>query len=42
MKLFGPLAARSTRLRLTLAVDIERHCRTDEMLEGRLIIDLVT
>src|ERR1700731_1205345 len=40
MKLVGPLAARSPGLRLALALEIERHCSADEILEGRLI-DLV-
>ena len=44
MKLAGPLAARSPGLRLglrlTLAVEIKRHCSADEILQGRLI-DLV-
>src|SRR6266850_6630910 len=40
MKLVGPLAARSPGLRLTLALEIERHCSADEILQGRLI-DLV-
>ena len=38
--LVGPLAARSPGLRLALALEIERHCSTDEILQGRLI-DLV-
>jgi len=37
MKLVGPLAARSPGLRLALALEIERHCSADEILEGRLI-----
>ena len=40
MKLAGPLAARSPGLRLALALEIERHCSADEILQGRLI-DLV-
>ena len=40
MKLVGPLAARSPGLRLVLALEIERHCSADEILQGRLI-DLV-
>ena len=40
MKLVGPLAARSPGLRLALALEIERHCSADEILQGRLI-DLV-
>src|SRR5258706_11314139 len=42
MKLAGPLAARSPGLglRLVLALEIERHARADEVLQGRLI-DLV-
>ena len=44
MKLVGPLAARSPGLRLglrlVLALEIERHCRADEILQGHLI-DLV-
>ena len=40
MKLVGPLAARSPGLRLALALQIERHCSADEILQGRLI-DLV-
>ena len=42
MKLAGPLTARSPGLRLTLALEmeIERHCSTDELLQGRFI-DLV-
>src|SRR6202521_2632644 len=40
MKLFGPLAARSPGLRLALALEIERHCSAEEILQGRLI-DLV-
>jgi hypothetical protein len=40
MKLVGPLAARSPWLRLALALEIERHCSADEILQGRLI-DLV-
>src|ERR1019366_4278113 len=35
--LAGPLAARSPGLRLTLGLEIERHCRADEILQGRLI-----
>ena len=38
MKLIGPLAARSPGLRL--ALEIERHCSADEVLQCRLI-DLV-
>ena len=37
MKLVGPLAARSPGLRLALALEIERHCRADEILQGRRI-----
>ena len=37
MKLVGPLAARSPGLRLALALQIERHCSADEVLQGRLI-----
>ena len=40
MKLVGPLARGSPGLRLALALEIERHCRADEILQGRLI-DLV-
>ena len=44
MKLVGPLAAGSPGLRLglrlALALEIERHCSADEILQGRLI-DLV-
>ena len=40
MKLVGGLAARSPGLRLVLARQIKRHCRADEILQGRLI-DLV-
>ncbi len=44
MKLDGPLAAGSPGLRLGLrlvvALEIERHCSADEILQGRLI-DLV-
>ena len=40
MKLVGPLAARSPGLGLALALEIERHCSADEILQGRLI-DLV-
>src|SRR5437588_4207106 len=44
MKLVGPLAARSPGLRLglrlVLALEIERHCGADEILQRRLI-DLV-
>src|SRR5207244_13528462 len=40
MKLVGPFAARSPGLRLALALEIERHCSADEILQGRLI-DLV-
>src|SRR5215510_11767326 len=41
-KLAGPLAARSAGLRsgLTFALEIERRCSADEILQGRLI-DLV-
>ena len=35
--LVGPLAARSWGLRLALGLEIERHCRADEVLQGRLI-----
>src|SRR5438876_12000822 len=38
--LAGSLAARSPGLRLALALEIERHCSADEILQGRLI-DLV-
>ncbi len=38
--LVAPLAARSPGLRLALALEIERHCSADEILQGRLI-DLV-
>ncbi len=43
MKLAGPLAAGSPGLRLGLAfaLEIERYCSADEILQGRLI-DLVT
>ena len=45
MKLARPLAGRAPRLRLGLrlvpALEIERHCGADEILQGRLI-DLVT
>jgi len=37
MKLVGPLAARSPGLRLGLALEIERNCSADEILQGRLI-----
>ena len=37
MKLVGPLATRSPGLRLALALEIERHCSADEILQGRLI-----
>ncbi len=47
MKLVGPLPTRSPGLRLNLwlglwiglgfALEIERHCGTDEILQGRLI-----
>jgi hypothetical protein len=37
MKLAGTLTARSPRLRLALAHEIERHCSADEILQGRLI-----
>jgi hypothetical protein len=44
MKLASPLAGRSPRLRLglrlVLALEIERHCGADEILQSRLI-DLV-
>ena len=44
MRLVGRLAARSPGLRLGLrldfALEIERHCSADEILQGRLI-DLV-
>ena len=40
MKLVGPLAVRSPGLRLALALEIERDCRPDEILQGRLV-DLV-
>ena len=47
MKLAGPLAGPPglrlglrLALRLALALEIERHCRADEILQGRLI-DLV-
>ena len=40
MKLVGPLAARSPGIRLVLALEIERHCSADEILQGRFI-DLV-
>jgi len=40
MKLAGPLAARSPGIGLALDHEIERHCSTDEILQGRLI-DLV-
>ena len=42
MKLVGPLAVRrpGLRLGLTFALEIERHCSADEILQGRLI-DLV-
>ncbi len=40
MKLVDPLAARSPGLRLALALEIERHCSADEILQGGLI-DLV-
>ena len=36
-KLVGPLAARSPGLQLVLALEIERHCSADEILQGRLI-----
>ena len=43
MKLVGPLAARSPGLRLALALEIERYCSADEILQCRLIdlVDLV-
>ena len=37
MKLVGPLAARSPGLRLGLALEIERDCSADEILQSRLI-----
>ena len=37
MKLAGPLAALSPGLRFALALEIERHCSADEILQGRLI-----
>ena len=41
MKLVGSLAARAPGLRLglqpALNLEIERHCSTDEILQGRLI-----
>ncbi len=37
MKLVGPLAARSSGLRLALALEIERHCGADKILQGRFI-----
>jgi hypothetical protein len=37
MKLVGLLATRSPGLRLALALEIERHCSADEILQGRLI-----
>ena len=40
MELVGPLAPRSPGLRLARALEIERHCSADEILQGRLI-DLV-
>ena len=40
MKLVGPLTGRWPGLRLALALEIERHCSPDEILQGRLI-DLV-
>src|SRR5215208_1858107 len=40
MKLVGPLAARTAGLRLALALEVERHCSADEILQRRLI-DLV-
>ena len=36
-QLAGPLAARSPGLRLALDHEIDRHCRADETLQGRLI-----
>ncbi len=36
MKLVGPFAARSSELRLALALQIERHGSADEILQGRL------
>ena len=39
-ELVGSLAARKPGLRLALALEIERHCSADEILQGRLI-DLV-
>src|SRR5262249_30179525 len=35
--LIGTLVTRSPGLRLTLAHEIERHCRADEFLQGRLV-----
>ena len=40
MRLAGPFAARSPGLWLALALEIERHCSADEILQGRLI-DLI-
>jgi hypothetical protein len=41
MKLAGPLAVGSPGIRLelwlALALEIERYCRTDKLLQGRLI-----
>jgi hypothetical protein len=37
MKLVGPLAIGSPGLRLVVALEIERHCSADEILQGRLI-----
>lgn len=40
MKLVVPLPARSPRLRLALALEIERHRSADEIFQGRFI-DLI-
>ncbi|MEA3005712.1 MAG: hypothetical protein QOI94_981, partial [Acidobacteriaceae bacterium] len=40
INLAGLLAAHSPGLRFALALEIERHCSADEILQGRLI-DLV-
>jgi hypothetical protein len=40
MKPVGPLASRSPGLRLAPALEIERHCGAEEILQG-LLIDLV-
>ena len=40
MKLVGRLAARSPGLRFAPALEIERNCGADEILQGR-VIDLV-